>query len=83
MCLYQEEQGLLFCGDLLFNGHPLTGRGGLQYAPRLFSVNPAELKRSAQKLANLSVRVLCVGHGEPIVNEPPVAMETLLETVRG
>jgi glyoxylase-like metal-dependent hydrolase (beta-lactamase superfamily II) len=83
MCLYQEEQGLLFCGDLLFNGHPLTGRGGLQYAPRLFSVNQAELKRSTQKLANLSVRVLCVGHGEPIVNEPPVAMETLLETVRG
>jgi glyoxylase-like metal-dependent hydrolase (beta-lactamase superfamily II) len=83
MCLYQEEQGLLFCGDLLFTGHPLTGRGGLQYAPRLFSVNQAELKRSTQKLANLSVRVLCVGHGEPIVNEPPVAMETLLETVRG
>jgi glyoxylase-like metal-dependent hydrolase (beta-lactamase superfamily II) len=82
MCLYQEEKGVLFCGDLLFNGHPFTGRGGLQYAPRLFSADPAEVKCSAQKLAGLQVNALCAGHGEPILREDGVKMKALLETAR-
>jgi glyoxylase-like metal-dependent hydrolase (beta-lactamase superfamily II) len=83
VCLYQEERGVLFCGDLLFNGNPLTGRGGLQYAPATFSVDPAQVKRSAQRLADLRVRALCVGHGEPILREPAVRMEALLAEARG
>lgn len=82
MSLYQEERGILFCGDLIFNGHPFTGRGGLRYAPRIFSVDPEEVERSVQKLAGLQVRVLCVGHGEPIVREAKVKMEELLGVVR-
>ena len=82
ICLYQEERGILFCGDLLFNGHPFTGRGGLQYAPRLFSADPAKVKRSAQKLVDLQVNALCAGHGEPILREDGVKMEALLETAR-
>jgi glyoxylase-like metal-dependent hydrolase (beta-lactamase superfamily II) len=82
MSLYQEERGILFCGDLIFNGHPLTGRGGLRYAPRAFSVDPEEVERSVQKLSGLQVRVLCVGHGEPIVREANVKMEELLGVVR-
>jgi len=78
MCLYQEERGILFCGDLLFNGHPLTGRGGLQYAPRLFSVDPEEADRSARGLFGLAIDVLCVGHGEPIVEDARIRMEALL-----
>jgi len=78
MSLYQEERGILFCGDLIFNRHPLTGRGGLRYAPRAFSVDPEEVERSVQKLSGLQVRVLCVGHGEPIVREANVKMEELL-----
>lgn len=82
ICLYQEERGILLCGDLLFNGHPFTGRGGLQYAPKLFSVDPAKAERSAQKLADLRVNALCAGHGEPILREDGVKMEALLETAR-
>jgi glyoxylase-like metal-dependent hydrolase (beta-lactamase superfamily II) len=82
MSLYQEERGILFCGDLIFNGHPFTGRGGLRYAPRAFSVDPEEVERSVQKLSGLQVRVLCVGHGEPIVREANVKMEELLGIVR-
>ncbi|MGM0401113.1 MAG: MBL fold metallo-hydrolase [Chloroflexota bacterium] len=82
MSLYQEERGILFCGDLLFNGHPLTGRGGLQYAPRVFSSEPEEVKRSVRGLVGLQVRILCMGHGEPIVRKSKVKMETVLERMR-
>lgn len=77
--LYQEEKGVLLCGDLLTNGNPLTGRGGLQYGPRAFSVNPGQMERSAKKLSSLEVRALCVGHGEPIVRDDKVRMGALLD----
>ena len=83
LCLFQEETGVLFCGDLLFNGNPLTGRGGLRYAPRAFSVDPDEVPRSAQKLALLSIKALCMGHGEPIVHTRGVKMAELLEAIPG
>lgn len=81
--LFHEEKGVLFCGDLLFNGHPLTGRGGLRYAPQAFSVDPDEVPRSAQKLAPLSIKALCMGHGEPIVHAGGVKMAELLEAISG
>jgi glyoxylase-like metal-dependent hydrolase (beta-lactamase superfamily II) len=81
LCLLQEEGGILFCGDLLFNGHPLTGRGGLRYAPQAFSVDPDEVPRSAQKLAQVTVKALCMGHGEPIVHERGVQMAELLKAM--
>jgi len=77
MCLYQEDRRILFCGDLLFNGHPLTGRGGLRYAPRMFSVDQEESEKSARKLSDLPVDALCVGHGDPIVKETKARMEML------
>ena len=76
--MYQEDRGVLFCGDLLLNGNPLTGRGGLQYAPRVLSVDQEEAKRSAQRLSGLHIRALCVGHGEPILREASVEMAKLL-----
>lgn len=79
--LFQEERGVMFCGDLLFNGHPLTGRGGLRYAPQAFSVDPDEMIRSAKKLAPLSVKVLCMGHGEPIAHTRGVKMAELLKAI--
>jgi glyoxylase-like metal-dependent hydrolase (beta-lactamase superfamily II) len=81
ICLYQEEKRILFCGDLLFNGHPMTGRGGLRYAPRMFSVDPEEAEKSARGLSELAVEVLCVGHGEPIVKDTGARMEALFGNV--
>jgi glyoxylase-like metal-dependent hydrolase (beta-lactamase superfamily II) len=78
LCLYQERRALLISGDLIFNGNPFTGRGGLRLAPRTFSVDPAQVERSAQALGALPVATLCAGHGEPILRQEPVALATLL-----
>ncbi|NBD36500.1 MAG: MBL fold metallo-hydrolase [Chloroflexi bacterium] len=78
MCLYQEARHILFCGDLLFNGHPFTGRGGLQYPPRLFSVDPAEVQRSARRLLDLEIDLLCPGHGDPITREAEAKIAALV-----
>jgi glyoxylase-like metal-dependent hydrolase (beta-lactamase superfamily II) len=76
--LYQEAEGILFCGDLLTHGHPLTGRGGLRYGPDMFSVDPETMVRSVRRLSELPVDVLCVGHGEPIVSEASARIRALL-----
>jgi glyoxylase-like metal-dependent hydrolase (beta-lactamase superfamily II) len=82
MCLYQPERQILFCGDLLFNGHPLTGRGGLRYAPKSFSTDPEALKRAIDTIVDLQVRALCLGHGAPILRDPSVRLGNLLREAR-
>jgi glyoxylase-like metal-dependent hydrolase (beta-lactamase superfamily II) len=77
ICLYQPDRAILFTGDLIFNGHPFTGRGGLRYPPKAFSMDPEEVKRSVHKLADLEVRLLCPGHGEPVIKEPGVKLTKL------
>ncbi|MBD3308189.1 MBL fold metallo-hydrolase, partial [candidate division KSB3 bacterium] len=79
ICVYQEARGIVFCGDLLFNGHPFTGRGGLRYAPRIFSVDPEQAQQSAHRLSELAVEVLCVGHGEPLVKDAHTRIEALIQ----
>lgn len=82
ICLYQPERKILLTGDVLVNGHPLTGRGGLQYAPRSFSTDPEQVERSAQKLADLQIGILCPGHGSPIERDPSVRLGSLLREAR-
>jgi len=82
ICLYQEEWQVLFCGDLLFNGNPFTHRGGLRFPPRLFSGDAPALVRSAQRLSSLMVRVLCVGHGNPVVRDTAAPMSAWLVGVQ-
>ncbi|MBD3367145.1 MAG: MBL fold metallo-hydrolase [Candidatus Eisenbacteria bacterium] len=80
--LYQEQREILFCGDLLFNGDLLSGRGGLRQAPRFFSADPDEATRSLNALSKLDVQILCTGHGEPIVFDSSRRMQRVLEDVR-
>jgi glyoxylase-like metal-dependent hydrolase (beta-lactamase superfamily II) len=67
IALYQPERRILFCGDAFFNKNPLTGKKGLQLSIPLFTLDVAQMRESARRLAALSVDVLCCGHGEPIL----------------
>jgi glyoxylase-like metal-dependent hydrolase (beta-lactamase superfamily II) len=79
IALYGSDRGILFCGDTIFNGNPLSGKGGIQPPPRAFSVDPAQAEVSTRELAKLPAEVVCFGHGEPILER---AGERLREAVR-
>lgn len=78
ICLYQKNNRILFTGDLLFNGNPFTGHGGLRFAPRMFSVNPDGVIKSAKAISTIPVRILCPGHGIPISRESPVPLRNFI-----
>ncbi len=67
--LYESERRILFCGDVLFNDNPLSGKQGLQLPPNVFSLDVVQARDSARKLVDLPVEVLCPGHGDPILKE--------------
>jgi glyoxylase-like metal-dependent hydrolase (beta-lactamase superfamily II) len=63
ICFWQLEQRLLFCGDVLLH---LRGLG----LPLPFvTVDMAENKRSVKRLAELEARVVCFGHGQPLLHD--------------
>jgi glyoxylase-like metal-dependent hydrolase (beta-lactamase superfamily II) len=78
LCLYQPRQRILFCGDLLFNRHPLTGQRGLRLAIPMVSLDMAQVRESVRRVAALPVEVLCPGHGEPITQGAAGRMQALL-----
>lgn len=64
--LYHPERRVLFSGDVLFHGNPLSGKGPVQSPPSFFSVDPGGAEASARQVAALPVEVVCFGHGEPL-----------------
>lgn len=65
--LYQPKRRLVFCGDVIFHGVPLSRGGEVQAPPRIVSVDTAQAATSARKVAGLPVETACFGHGEPIL----------------
>lgn len=78
ICLYRPEGKVLFSGDLLVNGNPMTGRGELQLSVPMFSVDMEQARASAQALVDLPIDVLCCGHGEPIADGAGEKIRALL-----
>lgn len=76
--LYQPERRILFTGDVLFNEHPLRGKAGLQFPPRMFSLDQAQAQASARKLAGLELAVVCFGHGQPILEGAQAQVQAAL-----
>lgn len=74
-CLLREEPPrILFCSDLLMG----DGAGGLAFVPGEFHDDPAETRRSVERLAGLDFDVLCLDHGRPVTEDPRGAIEALL-----
>lgn len=78
LCLYQPEQKILFCGDILSQKRQPDGAAGLDYAPEAFSADPAQARASVRRLADLPVEVLCPGHGQPVLHGASELIQKLL-----
>ncbi len=72
--LLEREPGVLFCSDLLMN----DGSGELRFVPPEFHEDPAETRRSVERLLDLDFSVLCLDHGTPVVSDPQAALRRLL-----
>ena len=72
--LMKREPGVLFCSDLIGN----LG-GVLSFIPPQFHEDPAETRRSVERLLDLPFSILCLDHGAPIVDDPKAALRLLLQ----
>jgi glyoxylase-like metal-dependent hydrolase (beta-lactamase superfamily II) len=75
-CLLREDAPrILFCSDLLMG----DDAGGVAFVPARFHDDPAETRRSVERLAKLDFDVLCLDHGRPVTGDPHGAIEALLQ----
>lgn len=61
-----SAEGVLFSGDALVTGHPLSRRSGPQVLPAVFNHDEAQTLASARLLANQTARTIVPGHGPAI-----------------
>jgi hypothetical protein len=74
-CLVQESAPhVLVCSDLLMAGED----GALELVPGRFHDDPAETRRSVERLLDLAFDVLCLDHGPAITEDPKGAIRRLL-----
>jgi len=77
-CLLREAgPGVLFCSDLVGGGE--SGSSELHFIPPQYHEDPAETRRSVEKLLDLPFEVLCLDHGAPLTHDPKAALRRLLE----
>jgi glyoxylase-like metal-dependent hydrolase (beta-lactamase superfamily II) len=73
--LLERDGGIAFTSDLFVHSR----RGGIRFVPARYMHDPEQAHRSARKLLELSFAVLCMGHGEPVLDDPKGAIEAALE----
>ncbi len=64
--LFREADRVAICGDVIRNVSYLTGLPRVAEPPDLFTVDPAENRRSIRKLLELRPAIICPGHGPPL-----------------
>lgn len=70
-----DAPGIVLCSDLM--GADAQGR--LRFIEPAYHEDPAETRRSVEKLLNLEFGVLCLDHGAPLTDDPRAAIRALLE----
>lgn len=65
---WREADRTLVLGDVVSNIHIYSGLPMLREPERFFSLDPAENRRSAKRLAELEPRLIAFGHGPPLRN---------------
>jgi glyoxylase-like metal-dependent hydrolase (beta-lactamase superfamily II) len=64
--LWREDDRVLVLGDVVANFHIWPGRTMLSQPQRIFSLDPAQNRRSARSLIELEPRLVCFSHGPPL-----------------
>ncbi len=72
--LLDEERGVLFTPDLFV----VPPGGRLSLTPSEYMHDPAQARRSAERLLALDFSVLCTGHGQPVLDDPKAAIRAAL-----
>jgi glyoxylase-like metal-dependent hydrolase (beta-lactamase superfamily II) len=65
---WREKDRVLILGDVLANVNLNTLRPGLHEPPTRFTLNVGQNRESARKLAALKPRIVCFGHGAPLMD---------------
>ena len=82
VAFWREADRTLIAGDVFFNMNILTTAPGLRMPPGLFTVDPAQNRRSAERIAQLDPAIAGFGHG-PVVREPGALASCLGRLARG
>jgi hypothetical protein len=72
--LLEQSPGALFCSDLIAN----DGGRDLEFVPAEYHEDPAETRRSVERLLDLDFSILCLDHGAPVTDDPRAALRDLL-----
>lgn len=72
--LLERDPGVLFCSDLISN----DGGRTLRFVPPEYHDDPAETRRSTERLLGLDFTILCLDHGVPLTADPKAAIRRLL-----
>ena len=70
---WRERDRLLIAGDAFRNLSYATGQGRPAVPPEFFTVDPAEARRSVERILELRPALLAMGHGRPIRGKGSVA----------
>jgi glyoxylase-like metal-dependent hydrolase (beta-lactamase superfamily II) len=74
--LLEGAPRVLFCSDLILN----DGGRELEFVPPEYHEDPAETRRSVERLLDLDFEILCLDHGAPIADDPKGALRRLLDS---
>ena len=72
--LLERAPRVLFCSDLISN----DGGRELAFVPPEYHEDPAETRRSVERLLGLDFSILCLDHGAPLTENPKEAIRSLL-----
>lgn len=65
---WRERDGVLICGDVVNSMDLKTTIPGLREPPKPLTPDPVRNRQSIRALADLSPRLVLVGHGPPVTN---------------
>ena len=75
---FRDSDRVAICGDVINNVDFLTGRTRVGEPPGIFTLDPAENRRSIRKLAELEPSLICPGHGVPVCGAALGELERLV-----